>query len=427
MRGLTEETVANTVRDFFIVSHDFNGISTLELTRQLAAGWDDVKPILARLIERGQIEAVFYSHQDNPHIKRLPLLSVADQLARLTKDELQEVVCLYPTREVIAESGNVGAFDNRPFTKRLFLAEPQLIPVFFDLDVLDPYFRDPRYLCDFHDFSGRISIQDEHYQSEDMRERDKVFLQSFGIGYGPDRTRVVVAYLRYLADLSPEHQQIWKAREITQPCTLNSDYAGAALYGHWPQHRSVYQAFVQEQVELNKLASLIGKPSLFLRTFDSERPSGFHPMLRPTQRNFDEFILLLDKMLSDNLNRKFFRGDIELEELIENEAGVTERRSLGTLKLLENWLRTRYRTYNGEDVSKEVLEPLYEVRRLRQPLAHTLREDRYDKTFPKQQDDLLGRVIRALTKLRLILWSHPRARGQYKPPDWLDGDKIVFY
>jgi hypothetical protein len=40
---------------------------------------------------------------------------------------------------------------------------------------------------------------------------------------------------------------------------------------------------------------------------------------------------------------------------------------------------------------------------------------------------MLGNVVQSLRKLRLMLWSHPRARDAYEPPEWLDGDKIVFY
>jgi len=49
----------------------------------------------------------------------------------------------------------------------------------------------------------------KHYESSDTDDRDKVLLDTFGIAYDSNRNRVVVVYLRYLADLNPEHQQIW--------------------------------------------------------------------------------------------------------------------------------------------------------------------------------------------------------------------------
>jgi hypothetical protein len=74
-----------------------------------------------------------------------------------------------------------------------------------------------------------------------------------------------------------------------------------------------------------------------------------------------------------------------------------------------------------------VLAPFREIRKLRQKPAHAIGIDAFDRKLPKQQDEMLGRACNALTKLRLIFWSHPRAQINYSPPDWIDSDKIVFY
>lgn len=132
-------------------------------------------------------------------------------------------------------------------------------------------------------------------------------------------------------------------------------------------------------------------------------------------------------MLSENINRDFFRNDIPLEDQIQHDDGTVEIQRPGTLQLLERWLSKKYRTADGEDISAEVLAPLKEIRKLRQKPAHTLQENEYDRTYPQRQDEILGRACRTLTKLRLIFWSHPRVGKQYTPPDWLDSDKIVFY
>jgi hypothetical protein len=271
-----EEKLLTIVSDFFATSHDFNGIPSEKLAKRAGSTWEEIRPAVSALIRDRRIDAVFNTHQENPHVRRFPALPSDEQINRLATNDF---FCLYPTTEVMARSAKGREFDDRLFTKRLFLGEPQLVPVFFELDALEQYFRDPRYAFSFLDFSGRISLHSEQVQSGDMEERDKTFLQSFGIAYDQNSTRVVVVYLRYLSDLSPEHQQIWKAKEIKRPCTMNSDYARATLYGHWAEHHSVYQAFIHEQVELNKLAALMGKQRLFLKTFEDDRPSGFHPML----------------------------------------------------------------------------------------------------------------------------------------------------
>jgi len=71
--------------------------------------------------------------------------------------------------------------------------------------------------------------------------------------------------------------------------------------------------------------------------------------------------------------------------------------------------------------------PWRAVRKARQAPAHAVTQDAYDLSFPNAQDDMLGNVVQSLRKLRFVLWSHPRARDAYEPPEWLDRDRIVFY
>lgn len=420
------EAALAEICSFFAESTDCNGVPGIELAARLRYSEADLRELVAELVLARQVDVAFDSHSENPHIKRIPVLPPPDQVARLREESLAHL-CVYPTAEVIRKRVDLEKYDDRPFTKRLRLAEPQLTPIFFDLRVLQPY-TDPRYRFDFDAYSGSISYHDEHAASGSLAERDQILLSAFGIGYDEKRNRVVVAYLRYLSALTPEHQRIWEAHIIDGPCTINSDYEGASIWGKWPRFYSVYAAFVQEQVEINKLATLVGKPPLFKESFEHNRPKGFIPMLSPTLENLKAFATLLDKMLSENINRDFFRGDISLEEEIERDDGKIQVNTLGTLRLLEAWLSRYYRTADDEDVSREVLSPLREIRKIRSKSAHKLSEDEFDPTLPQEQDRLLGRATHALTKLRLILSSHPRAKASgYMPAKWLESDRIVFY
>jgi len=423
---MVQNKVMARILDFYLNSGDFNGIVISKLAAEFQFKQPRLKKELASLIRSQKITLVFASYSINPHIKRIADLSIEKQLAKL-ESESSDTCCAYPTEAIIRQATDVSAYDDRPFTKRILLAEPHLTPVFFDLDVLDKYYRDPRYHFHFGDFGGSISITTEHYESGDVKEKDKIILESFGIGYDKSqRYRVVVVYLRYLSRLSPEHQQMWNVYIIDEPCVMNSDYERATIWGDWPEYHSVYQAFCHEQIELNKLAALIGKPPLFKHTFEERHPEGFMPMLRPTKRNFHEFVQILDKMLSENINHAFFEDDLPIEEKVEQPDGSIELRRIGTLQALEKWLSQRYRTRDGADVAREVLEPLREIRKLRQKPAHGLQEDEYDRSYPKKQDELLGRACRALTSLRLVLSAHPKAKA-YESPEWLDSDRIVFY
>lgn len=430
IKGIRKK-LATRIGEFFLQSRDFNGISL----RQLAVEGRDIMGLdlpgfrrhIRALVRSSEVSLHFASHSENPYIKRLADLPTGAQLAKLD-DCLsgEDVCCAYPAKSILAKMVDPSSYEGKPFTKRLMLGEPQLTPVFFDLDVLEKYTRDPRYSFEFHDYSGSIAISSIHYESPTVSERDKVLLSTFGIAYDPDRRRVVTVYLRYLSDLSPEHQQIWNAHVASESSVIDSDYARATLYGEWPEHHSAYQALITEQAEINKLCTLIGKPPFFREVFDQSRPKGFGPMLRPTKRNFDDFVHLLDKMMSENINKAFFEGDIPLKREQQADDGMIVE-AKGTLSLLEEWLDTRYRNMDGKRVGNEVTGGLKELRALRQKPAHKIVPDEFDATLPNRQDEVVARVIRSLTSIRLILSSHPSARGGYSPPEWLDGNKIVFY
>lgn len=416
--------IKQTTCNFFIDSSDFNGIPVEELAIKCGLSWPKLQEPLGQLVLQNQLTLAFGSHSQNPHIMRIPALPVEKQVDQMRLEDPTEI-CVYPNASDV--SGRIGTrFDERPFSKRLALAEPQLVAIFFELVILERYFRDPRYHCWFGDSNGHITIGDEAYLSDATLERDKISLR-FGIGYDVERRRVVVVYLYELAKLSPEHQQAWLAMEVTGPCTMNSDFERATLWGQWGQFTSVYAAFIQEQIEINRLSVLLGKPHFFRQTFrDDDRPVDFRPMLRPTQREYEEFMHLLDKMLSDNIDKRFFENDVPLEERIERSNGEFEVRVLNTLTLLERWLKKKYRNADGQDVSSEIVKPLKAIRQARQPTAHSIRKNEFDQTLPTRQDKILGEVKTALTIFRLVLSSHPRAKG-YSPPEWLDGDNIVFF
>lgn len=432
-------TALDQITSHYLSSREFNGT----LITDLGEDNEQIRQVIKELLLDDKIVLNFGDRHENPYILALEPEPKSEQLAKLDKlvfrppkyeqhgpirVQFNSVnCCAYPSSAHLKSTVASMQYQDQPYTRLLALGEPQLKAAFFELHVLEKYFHDPRYHCYFADRDGSISVRDAHYLSEGMKEKDKVLLQTFGIGYDEQRNRVVVAFLRYLSHLSPEHQQIWKAQEIAGKCKVNRDYLRASIFGEWPEYYSVYEAFIHEQVEINKLASMIGKPALFKNTFEEhKRPIEFSPMLRPTLQNFRDFAHTLDKMLSDNMDREFFRGDISLEDRIEGNDGSVEKRPLGTITLLERWLSKKYRRADGKDASREVVGPFREVRKIRQPAAHAVAKNEYDPSYANRQDELLGRVKQSLTKLRLIFSSHPMAKN-YSAPEWLDGDKIVFF
>ena len=288
------------------------------------------------------------------------------------------------------------------------------------------YSSDPRYAFSFRDYGGSISIADEFDQASDVPERDKILLQTFGLGYDAERRRVVVAYLRYLGRLSPDHQAIWNSRLISRNCKMAFAYYQNTIAGDWVEEGSIFEAWIEEQCVINDMCRLMGRSPIFRKTFrEAERPNEFTLFLRPTRKNFYDFVQLLDKMLSENLDPSFFANEVAVEEEVELPGGRVEVKRRGTLSMLEEWLKGKVRL-KDTSAFDDVLSPLREVRNLRQTPAHKIFEDEYYEGYFDQQIALMKRTYQALNTLRLMLALHPSTRG-YRIPDWLKEGRIALY
>lgn len=139
-------------------------------------------------------------------------------------------------------------------------------------------------------------------------EEDQVFIKTFGLGFDSQQDRLAVVYLRYLKDLTAEHQLYWNNKEVEGNCKVLKEYYENSILGNWTISYSIFSAFLGELTCLNNLANKIFGRNLFRKNFENEnRPKEFTFFFLPTLRNYNEFVLLLDKMISDNINKDFLR------------------------------------------------------------------------------------------------------------------------
>ncbi len=253
-----------------------------------------------------------------------------------------------------------------------------------------------------------------------MHERDQVFLQTFGFGYDEEMNRAVVVFNRYLNDLSPEHQQIWNAKRLDGNYKLHPDYYRNSILGEWGTRLSIFDAFTAELKHINAMAQLMGKPSLFRNEF-AKRPKGFSFLVRPTTKEFNDFVLLLDQMMSDNLNKDFFRNDIELEtETVraDDKVVVTPK---GTIQLLEQWFKKKMRFPDSQPFN-DMVEAFRKVRKLRQTPAHKAEDSAFDQKLFQEQRALINEAYNAVRTIRLFFANHPAVRDYQVPEMLFNGD-----
>jgi len=422
---VSNEAILQEVTRFYLESRDFNGITALNLAQKLGVKWGDLHTQLRELIEQDLLGVLYSNNDVNTHILRVGFPPREVQISGLQADELYHT-CIYPCPAHLTKVVDFSLYKDEPYKLCLALGEPQLAYRSFDLSVLEFYRNDPRYLYNNDDINGFISVSSEYDQSDMMPERDKVLIETFGFSYDDELNRAVAVYLRYLSDLSSEHQQIWKAKELIGDYQLHPDYYRNTIVGDWGEKVPIFSAFINELYIINQMAKAMGRPPLFRQDYGEygeERPQKFSFLVRPTLEEFNNFVLLLDKLLSDNINKEFFKNEVPYETEIERDDGKIQIQPKGTLQILDNWVRKYFRTSDWKPWD-ESIKTLREVRKLRQKPAHALNENLFDQRYFKEQRELIIKAYSAIRTLRLLLANHRLVRNaDISIPDWLvNGD-----
>ncbi len=417
------DELSKTISEFYINSGDFNGYPLNSIVRSVG-DLDKARLLVRNMIQDGLINCAFYSVSLNPHIKRMPDLSVSEQVSILQSED-PAGVCCYPSKQVVRKHADLSAYHDKPFTRELALGAAQLDWVSFDLSVLERYKADPRYLFQFDDYSGLICINDDAYEDPTFPERDKAFLQSFGLGY-IDGHRVALVFYRYLHDLSAEHQQYWNSFRTEKKAKILKEYYQNSVAGGFADSVSYFTAMFAEISAINQACKMMEMPNLFRNEYADSIPIEMTMFTKPTLANFNAFILALDKALSENINKKFFDGQIELEWEKERPDGKVVVGQKGTVSLLEEWLRKKIRWNDEEGAISAMIAPLKEVRKLRQSPAHKVEENKYDIAYDEKRGEILKSSYLSLMHIRKTFLRHPAVRD-IELPWYLRKGNIRYY
>ena len=409
---------------FYLGSTDFNGYPCHKIRCLHKLSEDELKTLLYELVEQGKGSLVFGDIHPNPYIRAFHDEPKAKQLDKLKSQSLDHV-CLYPTSDHLKNVVDVNKYKQEPYTLELALGSGQLEFRVFDLSVLEIYRNDPRYYYMNDEINGKICINDEFYLSSGIPERDKILLGTFGFAYDHDLNRAVAVCLRYLRKMSSEHQQIWKSKELIGSYKLHPGYRNSIL-GNWSGKISIFAAFVTELNLINNICDFMGKPRLFKEDFYENRPRNFYFLVRPTLEEYNSFIHTLDKMMSDNIDKKFFIGEVSdtsEETRTDGKIIVTHK---GTITMLDEWLNIS--ALSDSRLVEDLISMFRKVRTLRQKPAHVIRPNVFDQKFFHLQRELIVAAYKAVRTLRLIFTNHPLVRAaKIDIPDALYEGKIWTY
>lgn len=404
------EEIYVLVEHQYFNSGDFNGLPIRTLSEFFDIKTDEFKNSVRKAIEEDILTARF---DGNPAIRAFSKIPKETVLEQLDGKDVLDQVYLYPHEDQLKSSEHLDKYVGSPYELELAKGLGQLDFKTFDLSVLEYYRNDPRYAYSTDFIHGTISITDEYFESESVPEHDQILLQTFGFAYDDDFNRYVAVFVRYLANLSAEHQKVWEAKEVKGDIKLHPDYYASSILGSWGSRMSIFQAFVEELKVINEMSDLMGKPHLFRNCYSDERPKEFGFLLRPTASEFNDFMLLLDKMMSDNIDKKFFENDVDLEIDEERADGKIIVRPKGTIQILESWVNKYFQPVDRTPIN-HMISTFKKVRKLRQKPAHKVNTDKFDQAIFKKQRDTVVDAYDSVRTLRMMLANHPAVKAN--PP-----------
>ena len=402
----------------YLGSANFNGLPV----RTIGPESPETRAVIANLIVSRVADLIRGDMHPNPHIKAFEAEAAEEQLRKLNTEGIGNG-CLYPTRELLTKVEAGRGLDGKPFSKALALGAAQLDFRAFDLRVLEWYRNDPRYEYRVDDIHGSIVLKAEQERTEKNTVKDSLELFRFGFAYDEDMKRAIAVFLRDLSGLSAEHQLLLQTYLVNGEYSLHPGFHQSTILGNFPDRISIYDAFLEEKGNINAICKLMGKPGLFkTEHYSDARPAGFGIMLRPTRKEFRDFALLLDQLLSEDINRYFFKGDIPVTENLTRDDGSKVTQSIGTISLLQKWLEKNFKPADPDDL-KLLAKKIREVRTTRQKPAHVAEDNEFDQKFLHEQRELIKSAFYVVRTLRMILENHPKAAG-YEISDWLRNAKV---
>lgn len=402
------------ITDYYLKSRDFNGLPV----RVVELPEDKLKEMLTELIEAGDISLVFEEQYPNPYVKCLKPWPTEKQVKTLKSyKDLTHVVAYPEGSRLVAAAKN--KFAGKPYSRVMAKGSPQLDCAIFRLDVLERYRNDPRYRYKFNDRVGAIYARVEMGNEE-------AFIQSVGFAYDDQMNRAVCVFYCDLADLSKEQQNYWKHYEITGSYKPHPDFTWSQVYGQFPEQATLAEAFTTELKVINQLTLDCYGRKLFKEDYwDHKRPKELAFLIRPTAKELDGFIHILDKLVSENIDKKFFKGKVGFEAETTRKDGKVIVTPKGSLQMLEEWVRDWFKPKYMKPMD-ETFGTFKKIRHLRTKPAHSIEEDEFDMKYFKEQRELFIEAYTAMRFLRLILQNHPKA-DRKKVPNWLYEGKISTY
>ena len=388
---LNTEDLLNEVFLYYTHSTEFNGMPLSSVTSCLK---EKATIVISKLIEKGDICILSSKFDNNPNIIRFGFPSIEEQMEYVQNYTFNEDFFLYPSPNYLEKNRNISEIVQYPFKCKMATGYPQLKACFFEYNVLQHYAFDPRMNLKFNDYQGGI------HSDTTINSTQYINLKTFGIGRNKENF-VIVAFPRDLQNMSSMNQNIWFGHMIkeTTNCKILKDYFNNLFNVSWHFPDTIYRAILKEIVNISDLTIEAFGMSLFRKTYIKENLEKFDMLPFPSLESYNQFLLLLEKIVISNINVHFFEKFMSIKQ----DNGNTR----GTLDCLNEWIN-----HINSSICDDVLSPLKQLRKERQKPAHEIQSNDYANEYLTKQHLLCKSIHRSLHLLRCLLQTHPKLKNR---------------
>jgi len=180
------------------------------------------------------------------------------------------------------------------------------------------------------------------------------------------------------------------------------------LHGEFSNGMSLCDSILYEIHIINRICEQKDRVGLFKFDFDdmlSEKPKEFGFLIRPTLKEYNDFISLLEKIICTH-KLEFFCDEVETHRAATSADGEIIKLNKGSIAIFDEWVKNNFNLSDDREWEK-VIKVLKDIRRFRQSPAHRINEDDFDQKYIIDQRKLLIRTKSAINAIRNLLSTMP--------------------
>lgn len=207
-----KKKILDLITSYYLESDNYNGYELNNLNGNLNLSWREFVNNVEELIIENKARLLFSDETLDCRIIRGGFGAKASQLQKL-HEVGNFFASIYPSQEHLASVVDQSQFLERPYTLRLVLGDAQADFRGFDPKILDFYKNDNRFEILSVEGVGLINVENEFRTSKELYGAGRI-LSDFRPAFDENNMQVPAVYLRFLGEMGPEHQQLWKEYEL---------------------------------------------------------------------------------------------------------------------------------------------------------------------------------------------------------------------